>query len=484
MIRSLVFLAIALAASGARAQSGWSPLGNAGQTILVGVSAPDPSNVFVTGVEFGGGQFPTLKSRVYASGDGGRYFTDISGAVGASGGFEQATSVFFVDAQTGWVAVGRKVWRTADRGVTWASVDVGFDVGALHFFDARRGLAAGAGGQVKGTTDGGSTWTAVSTPGGPMLRRLHFVDGQNGWAAGHDEDDAAIPSNAALLLTTDGGRTWTQGAQLSGSQGISTMEFLCDGKTGWVGAYSHPSEDEWQAVLYRTTDGGKTLVDAALPLEVGRLKSFMTTPIRTGLPLAMHWEDALRGRLVGAAFLMNSGSSGGGGSSSSGIWRVVNYETGDGGATWTKTNLGEVTVSFPNTPPNDGTFVAGLMRDLEGGWIVGQGGRVWSSQTACTSDDDCRDGHACLDATICVDASPDCAAECDAGEELVDGECVPAGPDDAPDGGTNKGPGDDEKPGPGAGDGDTDAAAGCGCATGASAWTAIALLGLVRRRRR
>lgn len=465
----VVSLALLLTAASAQAQSGWSQKGDTGSQILVDVSAPDAQNVFVVGFEFGGGALPTPVARVFASADGGQQFTDISGPVASGAGFAQARAVFFIDAQVGWAAVGSKLWRTLDRGATWASSDVGFDIGAIHFFDARRGLVAGDGGQVKGTSDGGASWAAVSTPTGPMLRSLHFVDDTHGWAAGHEEDDAALPDSAALLITSDGGRTWSKGASLPANQGIAAVEFLCDGQTGWVAAFEHPTEDEWKAVLYRTVDGGLTLQNMELPLQVGTL-SFGNAPIRAGLPLAMHWEDASRGRMVAAAFLMKSSSSGGGSSSGSAVWRVVDYVTGDGGASWTKTDLGTITMSFPNLPPSDGTFLAGLMRDLHGGWIVGDQGRVWASELACADDEACPADATCSDATLCVDATPDCAIECPAGQQLVDGECVTENAPN-PDGGTLPDP--DE---PGATE-ETPAGCECGVASGAG-WALLLLLGM------
>lgn len=470
----VAFTVFFLTAAIAHAASGWSSKGSAGNPILVDVSSPDPQNVFVAGVEFGGGMIPTPVARVFASGDGGRQFTDISGPVAQGAGFAQARAVFFVDAQVGWVAVGPKVWRTSDRGATWTSSDAGFDVGAIHFFDARRGLVAGDGGQVKGTTDGGASWTAVSTPAGPMLRTLHFVDDQHGWAGGHEEDDeAALPDGAVVFVTSDGGRTWSKGASLPANQGISAIEFLCDGKTGWVAAFERPADDEWKAVLYRTTDGGQTLQDMALPLQVGTLTGFMSAPIRTGLPLAMHWEDANRGRMVAAAFLMKSGSSGGGSSSGGAVWRVVDYVTDDAGASWTKTDLGSIPMSITSLPPSDGTFLAGFMRDLHGGWIVGDQGRVWASEVSCADDDACPSGAACRDETLCVDATPDCAIECPPGQSLVDDVCVSDGALDAgseaPDAGASADPDDDE---------DDVAAGGCGCGVGSEAGWALVLLAM------
>src|SRR6188472_1854964 len=63
-------------------------------------------------------------------------------------------------------------------------------------------VAVGERGHVLISDDQGATWRqAKSVPTRVMLTAVFFVDGQYGWAVGHDE---------TILNTVDGGETWTR----------------------------------------------------------------------------------------------------------------------------------------------------------------------------------------------------------------------------------------------------------------------------------
>jgi photosystem II stability/assembly factor-like uncharacterized protein len=113
--------------------------------------------------------------------------------------------------------------------------------------DGEHLVEVGARGAVL-VSDDGVDWAQVQTPVRATLTTVYFVDSKNGWAAGHD---------AAIIHTTDGGRTW----QLQNFHPELEKPFLQilfkdvnDGIA--VGAYG---------LLERTTDGGKTWVDVDAP---------------------------------------------------------------------------------------------------------------------------------------------------------------------------------------------------------------------------
>lgn len=151
------------------------------------------------------------------------------------------------------------------------------------------------------------------------------------------------------------------------------------------------------------------------------------------------------------------------------------------GATWTKTDLGTIAVSFSQPPPTDGMFTAATMRDLLGGLMVADACQMYGLSQTCSTDGEC--GHAeygCWRGT-CLRKSPRCEVTCNLGEILVDGACVPEG-SEGTDGGTSTGPrdagtttDDDEQ-------GLTPISAGCECAQ--VELGALLLLGLAARRRR
>src|SRR6267142_406451 len=72
-------------------------------------------------------------------------------------------------------------------------------------FAGPRLVAAGQRGHLLWSDDRGRTWTQAEVPVSSDLTALAFPDPQHGWAVGHD---------GVVLVTADGGKTWTR--QLDG----------------------------------------------------------------------------------------------------------------------------------------------------------------------------------------------------------------------------------------------------------------------------
>lgn len=151
---------------------------------------------------------------VYAGGAAGVIVKSTDSGAGwsqAAGGLTATTmqGIGFFDGNTG-VAVGDGglAVRTINGGASW---DPGTGVGAthnlygVHMFDANNAVAVGCdvssgtacvGAVAYKTTNGGSTWTAMTVPGGlEGLRSVRMFNSSTGWAVG---------SNGAALKTTDG----------------------------------------------------------------------------------------------------------------------------------------------------------------------------------------------------------------------------------------------------------------------------------------
>ncbi len=114
----------------------------------------------------------------------------------------------FPTANDGFIAVWgdvRAVYATHDGGVTWQQAGWPADAGpsGIKFVDALHGWLSDAR-DIYGTTDGGATWTHLSRvlDGGP----LSFISPTEGWAWLRHGWEEKGP--AALVHTTDGGRTW------------------------------------------------------------------------------------------------------------------------------------------------------------------------------------------------------------------------------------------------------------------------------------
>lgn len=123
----------------------------------------------------------------------------------------------------------------------------GVKVRMAAFHNETFGVWGGAGdeGAQHYTTDGGKTWTAAKT-GGCMFS-VDIVDLNTIWQS----------CLSGTSLTVDGGKNWKVIAKDVG--GLASMLAFADTRTGWVGKGT---------AFKKTTDGGATWTDLALPREV------------------------------------------------------------------------------------------------------------------------------------------------------------------------------------------------------------------------
>jgi photosystem II stability/assembly factor-like uncharacterized protein len=280
--------------------------------------------------------------------DGGLTWNDVTPPDSDEGaeGMRRSATAASRDAQQAWIVYGGVmdlergplavvVWLTADGGQSWQPSRVieapggsgWFEPLALGFLDDGFGwlmaaIDAGMNHQyiaLYTTSDDGLSWTRVVDPYGDQPVQscpktgLAFIDHQTGWMT---RDCAGLMDQVTVILTTDGGRTWTEtalpaipalpggfaypnlctphGIRLEspseGSLIVSCRQYLetpaPDGE--WVQDGPHG--------LYRTTDGGATWRVAEFPAG------------------SVYWLDPQRGWSLGRAI----------------AW------TEDGGATWTQ----------------------------------------------------------------------------------------------------------------------------------------------------
>lgn len=121
----------------------------------------------------------------------------------------------------------------------------------LHAVNDRVLWAAGRGGVVARSTDGGATWSADSIPGASnlFLIAIRAVDHRRAWALG---TAFSGPSAARIYRTDDGGRTWRLQYE------NTTTGIFFDGMTFWDAnngiAFSDPIDGRF--VIITTRDGG------------------------------------------------------------------------------------------------------------------------------------------------------------------------------------------------------------------------------------
>ena len=208
--------------------------------------------------------------------DGGGTWTMAEDSGGCLYGVE------IVDAQTVWVC-GRMVGASfstpggirmsADGGQTWNEQTAyqttpGFC--PLSFLDAQTGWAV-TGGKLIATTDG-ATWEEVALPDGlTKIAAISFLAPGEGYVL----DDAGN-----LYATQDGGESWSsQSLGLEERYGemklmpsdefaAAAMRFL-DANHGIV-VLSLVGGGESKIVALRTTDGGQTWEEEAIPTEIGK----------------------------------------------------------------------------------------------------------------------------------------------------------------------------------------------------------------------
>lgn len=199
------------------------------------------------------------------------------------GGFKSVTDAQVLDLQHGWAMDGaRGMWAMAD-GKTWtqqvAPAGASFQY-RFRFADALQGLALGCAATgpgacagfdtaILGTSNGGATWTTLSSIPNLESRGIWFdKDGVHAWVIGAD-----FGSTAAMYASADAGLTWVRqslpdpeaascvSAGNFLSSDISEVRFI-DHLNGWAFGSSECQQSGSLAVLsqltlaWSTADGG------------------------------------------------------------------------------------------------------------------------------------------------------------------------------------------------------------------------------------
>lgn len=167
----------------------------------------------------------------------------------------------FVTPSLGWALVAQPlpnegvfwVYRTTDAARHWSRQleSVARDqIPTFRFFDARNGVVLTSGSTALRTRDGGITWQPVAMP--PSAIEVTFADPAHAWAL---LAPGSPGGDNGLAVTSDGGITWTKAVWPAGGftsgKGLADFQFRGAGE-GWV------STSGSDAALLRTEDGGRT----------------------------------------------------------------------------------------------------------------------------------------------------------------------------------------------------------------------------------
>ena len=240
-------------------------------------------------------------------------------------------AVYFVDAWTGWAAGdGGTVYQTVDGGKEWSQIKSAavagkvVDVNKIYFVNENKGWMLAESRDKKNeeaqtvllsTDDGGQIWQHISVPN---IRSFHFIDAKNGWAVG---------KNTTMLKTTDGGLRWRQVENLqrlvglpvesaASNFGFSDVYFL-NKEMGWAVGNFYSQVTTNIGGLFLTSDGGDTW--QRIPMSIQRKTN--STRFTQGKLHSVRFTNVSDGVITGE---MEDGSD----------HFFFTLKTHDGGETW------------------------------------------------------------------------------------------------------------------------------------------------------
>jgi photosystem II stability/assembly factor-like uncharacterized protein len=286
-----------------------------------------------------------------------------------SGNLRELNSVYFTDSVTGYV-VGDYgiILKTINAGVNWTEVYQGtLDqmLNSVYFTDAYTGYVVGGYVEITQdpvpqwiphqailkTTNGGTTWTTLSSNTNYPLYSVYFTDAFTGFAVGED-----ISGNGygVLFKTINGGATWTcQSIPVNPGVSLTSVHFP-DANHGYaVNGGWYPDGN-----ILKTIDGGSTWT--ALPIGLDYYLA------------SVYFTDVNKGYVVGGKSLATDDGI---------ILKTIN-----GGTTWTIVYQGTggqflYSVYFPGADTGYAVGQAGIiLRTIDGG-------STWSVLTSGTTNE-------------------------------------------------------------------------------------------------
>jgi hypothetical protein len=119
---------------------------------------------------------------VYETGDFGSVWNKRSLMFGTLRGID------FADENHGVIVGGGKAFYTKNAGATWTSVPVATEFTAVRMGDSLRALAAGTGGELWASEDGGASWTRLTAASCPSadVWSIASPGGSSFWLTGRD----------------------------------------------------------------------------------------------------------------------------------------------------------------------------------------------------------------------------------------------------------------------------------------------------------
>ncbi len=226
-----------------------------------------------------------------------------------------------VDQGNIWAAgEGGVLLHSTDGGNDWSLdyITEGWHIYKLFFTSPETGYATSSG-QIYKTTNAGVDWYSCFHSGYGKIRDIQFISDNIGWASGE---------GGMLLKTENGGEQWSDN-QTGYTQTIRSIFFI-DEQTGWATGYH---DDPWwpmgNGVILKTTNGGQEWMQ-----YYEDEKTYFFDVLFT---------DSLNGIALGYSDEWNQG---------------IIFHSNDGGASW------------DSTYSNDGNFYKALFTCADTGWVL------------------------------------------------------------------------------------------------------------------
>lgn len=171
--------------------------------------------------------------------DGGSSWTPITEPESIS--YYDFETIQFLDEQNGFMAGTEQIAKTSDGGASWEIVyeqdSMSPEITNVQFISTSLGYVTQERGNMMKTTDGGETWTELSTFSSFDLNDLHFISSDTGYV---------VADGGRILTTVDGGNEFETNYGLT-SKDLTTVYFT-NKNMGWIGGR--------EGTLLSTTNGG------------------------------------------------------------------------------------------------------------------------------------------------------------------------------------------------------------------------------------
>ncbi len=149
----------------------------------------------------------------------------------------------------------QSISTTENSGLTWNAISDNITswVVSLDFVDSTTGLTVGTNGKILKTTNGGSNWSALSSPVNRDFNKVLYIGAQTAIVAG----GRSYPAQGSIIKTINGGASWSVVYDSAGP--IVRSVAFADNTTGYAVGDS--------GLILKTTNGGDTWATVTAPLQ-------------------------------------------------------------------------------------------------------------------------------------------------------------------------------------------------------------------------